>query len=102
MIGVVGARELPAQPSEEEFRLALRSGLLLCLVINKVDPGAVPKVISLAFLHSRLHNHSMMISSSMILEADTKLDHFRWLKVHVIQLLCLMEQLYLYISVLKT
>ncbi|KAL7587992.1 hypothetical protein Lser_V15G41407 [Lactuca serriola] len=45
MIGVVGARELPAQPSEEEFRLALRSGLLLCLVINKVDPGAVPKVV---------------------------------------------------------
>lgn len=45
MIGVVGARELPAQPSEEEFRLALRSGLILCLVINKVDPGAVPKVV---------------------------------------------------------
>lgn len=45
MIGVVGARDLPAQPSEEEFRLALRSGLILCYVINKVDPGAVPKVV---------------------------------------------------------
>ncbi|KAL4572145.1 hypothetical protein LXL04_018914 [Taraxacum kok-saghyz] len=45
LVGVVGARELPAQPSEEEFRLALRSGLILCLVINKVDPGAVPKVV---------------------------------------------------------
>ncbi|KAI3773177.1 hypothetical protein L6452_04380 [Arctium lappa] len=45
MIGVVGARELPAQPSEEEFRLALRSGLILCYAINKVDAGAVPKVV---------------------------------------------------------
>ncbi|KVI12525.1 Calponin homology domain-containing protein [Cynara cardunculus var. scolymus] len=45
MIGVVGARDLPAQPSEEEFRLALRSGLILCYVINKVDQGAVPKVV---------------------------------------------------------
>lgn len=49
MIGVVGARELPAQPSEEEFRLALRSGLILCLVLNKVDPGAVPKVVESPF-----------------------------------------------------
>nr|XP_043619499.1 kinesin-like protein KIN-14I isoform X2 [Erigeron canadensis] len=44
-IGVVGARELPAQPSEEEFRLALRSGLILCYAINKVEPGAVSKVV---------------------------------------------------------
>ncbi|KAI3693794.1 hypothetical protein L1987_76746 [Smallanthus sonchifolius] len=45
MVGVVGARDLPAQPSEEEFRVALKSGLILCHVINKVDPGSVPKVI---------------------------------------------------------
>ncbi|KAL8207931.1 hypothetical protein R6Q57_007343 [Mikania cordata] len=45
MIGVVGARDLPAHPSEEEFRLALRSGLILCHVINKVNPGSVPKVV---------------------------------------------------------
>ncbi|KAI7731585.1 hypothetical protein M8C21_015187, partial [Ambrosia artemisiifolia] len=41
MIGVVGAKDMPAEPSEEEFRVALRSGLILCYVINKVDPGAV-------------------------------------------------------------
>ncbi|KAJ0610171.1 putative minus-end-directed kinesin ATPase [Helianthus annuus] len=45
MVGVVGAKDLPAEPSEEEFRLSLRSGLILCNVINKVHPGAVSKVV---------------------------------------------------------
>ncbi|KAL8139162.1 hypothetical protein V2J09_005163 [Rumex salicifolius] len=45
MIGVVAARDLPAEPSEEEFRLGLRSGLILCNVLNKVQPGAVSKVV---------------------------------------------------------
>ncbi|GAA0141034.1 microtubule binding motor protein [Lithospermum erythrorhizon] len=45
MVGVVGGRDLPDQPSEEEFRLALRSGIVLCNVLNKVQPGAVPKVV---------------------------------------------------------
>ncbi|MFS7901640.1 putative minus-end-directed kinesin ATPase [Helianthus anomalus] len=45
MVGVVGAKDLPAEPSEEEFRLGLRSGLILCNVINKVHPGAVSKVV---------------------------------------------------------
>ncbi|KAJ6928650.1 kinesin-like protein KIN-14G [Populus alba x Populus x berolinensis] len=43
--GVVGGRDLPAEPSEEEFRLGLRSGIILCTVLNKVQPGAVPKVV---------------------------------------------------------
>ncbi|KAM7521441.1 hypothetical protein LguiA_011343 [Lonicera macranthoides] len=45
MVGVVGAKDLPAEPSEEEFRLGLRSGLVLCYVLNKIQPGAVPKVV---------------------------------------------------------
>ncbi|XP_047311253.1 kinesin-like protein KIN-14I [Impatiens glandulifera] len=45
MVGVVGAKDLPAEPSEEEFRLGLRSGLILCNVLNKVQPGAVSKVV---------------------------------------------------------
>lgn len=45
MIGVVAAKDLPAEPSEEEFRLGLRSGIILCNVLNKIQPGAVPKVI---------------------------------------------------------
>ncbi|KAL8214865.1 hypothetical protein R6Q57_004314 [Mikania cordata] len=45
MVGVVVAKDLPAEPSEEEFRLGLRSGLILCNVINKVHPGAVSKVV---------------------------------------------------------
>ena len=44
MVGVVAAKDLPAEPSEEEFRLGLRSGIILCNVINKVQSGAVPKV----------------------------------------------------------
>lgn len=44
MVGVVAAKDLPAEPSEEEFRLGLRSGIILCNVLNKVQPGAVPKV----------------------------------------------------------
>lgn len=44
MVGVVGAKDLPAEPSEEEFRLGLRSGIILCNVLNKVHSGAVPKV----------------------------------------------------------
>ncbi|KAI4301454.1 hypothetical protein L6164_034732 [Bauhinia variegata] len=45
MVGVVAAKDLPAEPTEEEFRLGLRSGIILCNVINKVQPGAVPKVV---------------------------------------------------------
>ncbi|PKI70330.1 hypothetical protein CRG98_009280 [Punica granatum] len=44
-VGVVVARDLPAEPSDEEFRLGLRSGIILCNVLNKVQPGAVPKVV---------------------------------------------------------
>ncbi|GLT56221.1 hypothetical protein SLA2020_292810 [Shorea laevis] len=45
MVGVVAAKDLPSEPSEEEFRLGLRSGIILCNVLNKVQPGAVPKVV---------------------------------------------------------
>ncbi|RCV32928.1 hypothetical protein SETIT_7G042400v2 [Setaria italica] len=36
---------LPEWPSEEEFCAALRNGLVLCKVLNRVNPGAVPKVM---------------------------------------------------------
>ncbi|XP_019451535.1 PREDICTED: kinesin-like protein KIN-14G [Lupinus angustifolius] len=42
---MVGGKELPAEPSEEDFRIALRSGIILCNALNKVQPGAVPKVV---------------------------------------------------------
>lgn len=43
-----GASEaLPEEPSEEEFCLALRNGLILCNVLNKVNPGAILKVFLL-------------------------------------------------------
>lgn len=41
-----GAAEvLPTEPSEEHFCLSLRNGLILCNVLNKVNPGAIPKVL---------------------------------------------------------
>jgi hypothetical protein len=50
-VGVVGGKDLPAEPSEEEFRLGLRSGIILCYVLNKVQPGAVSKVwFSMVFI----------------------------------------------------
>ncbi|KAH7674311.1 Minus-end-directed kinesin ATPase protein [Dioscorea alata] len=36
---------LPAEPSEEEFCLALRNGLILCNVLNRVNPGSIPKIV---------------------------------------------------------
>ncbi|XP_027335879.1 kinesin-like protein KIN-14F [Abrus precatorius] len=41
----VAYASLPSEPSEEEFCLALRNGLILCNVLNKVNPGAVLKVV---------------------------------------------------------
>ncbi|XP_059436759.1 kinesin-like protein KIN-14I [Corylus avellana] len=45
MVGVVEAKDLPVEPSEQEFRLGLKSGIILCNVLNKVYFGAVPMVV---------------------------------------------------------
>eukprot|EP01018_Ginkgo_biloba_P028709 Gb_21103 [translate_table: standard] len=37
--------DMPYEPFEEEFKLCLRIGLVLCSLINKVQLGAVPKVV---------------------------------------------------------
>ncbi|TKW31068.1 hypothetical protein SEVIR_2G080900v4 [Setaria viridis] len=44
IVGVVCAKDLAEEPSEEEFRLSLRNGIILCNALNKIQPGAVPKV----------------------------------------------------------
>ncbi|XP_039839693.1 kinesin-like protein KIN-14Q isoform X1 [Panicum virgatum] len=44
-VGVVCAKDLPDEPSEEEFQLGLRNGIILCNALNKVQPGAIPKVV---------------------------------------------------------
>ncbi|CAK9872555.1 unnamed protein product [Sphagnum jensenii] len=51
---MVGITSLPNEPSEEEFRLCLRNGLILCNAINKVHPGAVPKVVEIPPLSNHL------------------------------------------------
>jgi len=40
---MVGSLDMPCEPSEE-FCLCLRSGIILCNLINKVQPGAMSKV----------------------------------------------------------
>ncbi|KAL4566932.1 hypothetical protein LXL04_031058 [Taraxacum kok-saghyz] len=46
-----GAAELlPTEPSEELFCLSLRNGLILCNVLNKVNPGAIPKVVEIPII----------------------------------------------------
>jgi kinesin family protein C2/C3 len=40
----VCAKDLPDEPSEEEFQVGLRNGIVLCNALNKVQPGAIPKV----------------------------------------------------------
>ncbi|KAF0896475.1 hypothetical protein E2562_024336 [Oryza meyeriana var. granulata] len=45
IVGVVCAKDLAEEPSEEELRLGLRNGIILCNALNKVQPGSVPKVV---------------------------------------------------------
>ncbi|KAM1221266.1 hypothetical protein TB2_008854 [Malus domestica] len=42
---LVGPLGIPKQPSERDFISCLRNGLILCNAINKIQPGAVPKVV---------------------------------------------------------
>ncbi|KAL5134815.1 Kinesin-like protein KIN-14L [Glycine soja] len=41
----VGPLGIPNQPTETELISCLRNGLILCNAINKIHPGAVPKVV---------------------------------------------------------
>ncbi|KAK3159594.1 hypothetical protein QOZ80_1BG0048600 [Eleusine coracana subsp. coracana] len=41
-----GILRLATLPTEQQFVAALRNGIVLCKAINKVHPGAVPKVIT--------------------------------------------------------
>ncbi|KAG0453490.1 hypothetical protein HPP92_024794 [Vanilla planifolia] len=40
-----GPLGLPSEPTEQQFVSCLRNGLVLCNAINKIQPGAVPKVV---------------------------------------------------------
>ncbi|KAJ8755572.1 hypothetical protein K2173_022151 [Erythroxylum novogranatense] len=51
--GLVGPLDISIYPSENEFISRLRNGLILCNAINKVHPGAVPKVVE---NHTPLHS----------------------------------------------
>ncbi|KAK8648716.1 hypothetical protein V6N13_129460 [Hibiscus sabdariffa] len=43
---------LPKDPTEEDFRCALYNGFILCNILNKVNPGAVPKVVKTSMTSS--------------------------------------------------
>ncbi|MCO5594619.1 hypothetical protein L7F22_048652 [Adiantum nelumboides] len=42
---MVGPLDMSPQPTEEEFRLCLRNGIVLCNVMNRIHPGAVSKIV---------------------------------------------------------
>ncbi|KAJ7561853.1 hypothetical protein O6H91_03G044200 [Diphasiastrum complanatum] len=42
---VVGSLGISNEPSEEELRLCLRNGLVLCNLMNRIHPGAIPKIV---------------------------------------------------------
>ncbi|XP_019223424.1 PREDICTED: kinesin-like protein KIN-14L isoform X2 [Nicotiana attenuata] len=54
----VGPLGISSQPSEKEFVSCLRNGLVLCNLINKVQPGSVPKVVE-----NHTASHSIMWDS---------------------------------------
>ncbi|KAE9598156.1 hypothetical protein Lal_00003898 [Lupinus albus] len=69
-VGVVGGKDLPAEPSEEAFRLGLRSGIILCNVLNRVQPGAVSKVVEAP-------NDSVLIPDGAALSAFQYFENVR-------------------------
>ncbi|KAJ7515469.1 hypothetical protein O6H91_22G014400 [Diphasiastrum complanatum] len=42
---IVGYLDISDEPSEEELRLFLRNGLILCNLMNRIHPGAIPKIV---------------------------------------------------------
>ncbi|KAL8166350.1 hypothetical protein V2J09_007849, partial [Rumex salicifolius] len=72
MAGVVLGKDLPAEPSDDDFRIGLRSGIILCNVLNKIIPGAISKVVE----HS---NDSVIIpdgSASMAFQYFENVSNF--------------------------
>ncbi|KAM0954164.1 putative minus-end-directed kinesin ATPase [Dioscorea sansibarensis] len=49
---MAGPLDLSPNPSEQEFVACLRSGHVLCTAINKIQPGAVPKVVTIHSLRT--------------------------------------------------
>ncbi|KAF0917634.1 hypothetical protein E2562_020994 [Oryza meyeriana var. granulata] len=50
---LIGPFGLSRCPSEQEFVAAVRNGIVLCKAINKIQPGAVPKVVANASCDSQ-------------------------------------------------
>ena len=45
LVGIVAAKDLPAESSEEKLRLGLRNSIILCNAVNKVQSGVVPPMM---------------------------------------------------------
>lgn len=63
---MVGDLGLSYDSTEEDLRLCLRNGLILCKLINKVQPGAVPKVRTPTYMCMRLRVLSLWLCSSLL------------------------------------
>ncbi|KAK7245742.1 hypothetical protein RIF29_40591 [Crotalaria pallida] len=58
--------DLPAELFEEEFRLGLRTGIILCNVLNKVQPDMMTMVFSCAVIHFLELYHPLLITTSKV------------------------------------
>ncbi|XP_072150971.1 kinesin-like protein KIN-14F isoform X2 [Setaria viridis] len=66
---------LPEGPLEEEFGAALRNGLVLCKVLNRVNPSAVPKVMENRVITAQtfedMRNFLVAVSAMNLLTFET-------------------------------
>jgi kinesin family member C2/C3 len=60
-VGVVCAKDLAEEPSEEEFWVGLRNGIILCNAVNKIQPGTVPKVAFVPFKSLKISSFLLVI-----------------------------------------
>ncbi|KAI5072317.1 hypothetical protein GOP47_0012423 [Adiantum capillus-veneris] len=80
---MVGPLHLSAEPSEDEFRLCLRNGIVLCNLINRVRPGSVPKIVDSSVLASSTESaglsafqHSQNLRNFLVAVEEMKLPSF--------------------------
>nr|Q10MN5.2 RecName: Full=Kinesin-like protein KIN-14F [Oryza sativa Japonica Group] len=73
-VGAVAARDLPEEPSEEEFRLGLRNGQILCGALNRVHPGAVPKACAHVVFVNLIRSRCAVCHCSVMVVVNTAAD----------------------------
>ncbi|RWW19811.1 hypothetical protein GW17_00016109 [Ensete ventricosum] len=75
---IVGPLGLPLEPTEKEFVSCLRSGIVLCNAINRIQPGAVPKCCSFCLREGDCdHRHKLEAQEKELMELKELLSETR-------------------------